>query len=162
MKSFSKIPAPIAKDPRLKMVRDVTRLMDEQFSIGGFKFGLDPILNLIPLAGNISGYVISIALIITMMKHGASGRLAVKMLVNASLDALIGSIPVLGWIFDFTYKANTRNLKLLTEHYTDGKHQGSATPVVLMVLVVMFVVLALVVVLIILFFQWLEAMFVTA
>ncbi|MCH5688594.1 DUF4112 domain-containing protein [Niabella sp. W65] len=39
--------APVVSDPMLKMVQRVARLMDEQFSIGGFKFGLDPLLNLI-------------------------------------------------------------------------------------------------------------------
>ncbi|WP_262915266.1 DUF4112 domain-containing protein [Niabella ginsengisoli] len=139
------------------MVRRITRLMDEQFSIGGFKFGLDPILNLIPVAGDISGYIISISLIITMVKHGASGRLAAKMLVNATLDALIGAIPVLGWVFDFTYKANTRNLKLLSEHYTEGKHRGSARPVIVGIIITMFIVLALIVYLIISVLQWTES-----
>ncbi|MCH5720951.1 DUF4112 domain-containing protein [Niabella hibiscisoli] len=152
------IPAPLVNDPRLKMVQRVTRLMDEQFSVGGFKFGLDPVLNLIPVAGDVSSYIISVALIITMAQHGASGRVAMKMLGNASLDALVGSIPVLGWIFDFSYKANTRNLKLLTEHYTEGKHRGSAKPVIVSILVVMLLVLALMVFLVIKLFQWLEAL----
>jgi len=52
--------------------------MDEEFSVAGFKFGLDPILNLVPIAGDLGGYIISIALIFTMMKHGASGKLLVK------------------------------------------------------------------------------------
>jgi phosphoglycerol transferase MdoB-like AlkP superfamily enzyme len=81
------------------------------------------------------------------------------MLGNATLDALVGTIPVLGWIFDFSYKANTRNLKLLTEHYTEGKHRGSAKPVIISILVIMLMVLALIVFLVIKLFQWLEALF---
>ncbi len=159
--SRQNIPAPIINDPRLKMVQRVTRLMDEQFSVGGFKFGLDPILNLIPVAGDVSSYIISVALIITMAQHGASGRVAMKMLANATLDALVGSIPVLGWIFDFSYKANTRNLKLLTEHYTEGKHRGSAKPVIISILIIMLLVLILLVYLVIKLFQWLEALIMT-
>src|SRR5690606_13573159 len=90
--------AKVSSDPRLQMVQKVTRLMDEQFSVGGFRFGIDPILNFIPIAGDFGGYIISVALIVTMIKHGASGRVAMKMLGNATLDALIGVIPVLGWI----------------------------------------------------------------
>lgn len=157
-KSQKNIPAPVIDDPRLKMVQRVTRLMDEQFSVGGFKFGLDPVLNLIPVAGDVSSYIISIALIITMAQHGASGRVAMKMLGNATLDALVGTIPVLGWIFDFSYKANTRNLKLLTEHYTEGKHRGSAKPVIISILVVMLLVLVLIIFLVIQLFRWLEAL----
>lgn len=154
----TQIPIPEIKDPRLRMVQQVTRLMDDRFSIGGFRFGLDPLLNLIPIAGDVSSYIISIALIITMARHGASGRVAMKMLANATIDALVGTIPVLGWIFDFSYKANTRNLKLLTEHYTEGKHSGSAKPVIISILAVMLLVLVVIVFLVIWFFQWLEAM----
>lgn len=143
-------------DPRLAMVRRVTRLMDEQFSIGGFKFGIDPILNLLPVAGDIGSYLISVALIITMIQHGASGRVALKMLGNATLDAVIGAIPFIGWIFDFTYKANTRNLKLLTEHYTEGKHRGSAKPIIISVLIVVLLVLVGLVWLVVKLFVWLE------
>ncbi|MGC4232559.1 MAG: DUF4112 domain-containing protein [Niabella sp.] len=143
-------------DPRLAIVRRVTRLMDEQFSIGGFKFGIDPILNLLPVAGDIGSYLISVALIITMIQHGASGRVAMKMLGNATLDAVVGAIPLIGWIFDFTYKANTRNLKLLTEHYTEGKHRGSAKPIIISVLIVVLVVLVALVWLVVKLFVWLE------
>jgi hypothetical protein len=130
--------------------------MDEQFSVGGFKFGIDPILNLLPVAGDIGSYLISVALIITMIQHGASGRLAMKMVGNATLDAVIGAIPLIGWIFDFTYKANTRNLKLLTEHYTEGKHRGSAKPIIISVLIVVLLVLVALVWLVVALFVWLE------
>lgn len=142
-------------DPRLKMIKRITKLMDEQFSIGGFKFGLDPILNLVPLAGDIGGYTVSIALIFTMLQHGVSGKVAMKMLGNATLDALIGVIPVVGWIFDFTYKANTKNVKLLTEYYTQGRHRGSAWPVVVSVLLTALVILVIIIVLSVMLIRWL-------
>jgi len=143
-------------DQRLAMVRRVTKLMDEQFSVGSFKFGIDPLLNLLPVAGDIGSYIISVALIITMIQYGASGRVVIKMLGNATLDALVGAIPFLGWVFDFAYKANTRNLKLLTEHYTEGKHRGSAKPVIISVLIVMLLVLVALIWLVIKMFVWLE------
>jgi heme/copper-type cytochrome/quinol oxidase subunit 2 len=132
-------------DARMKMVKRISKLMDEEFSIGKFKFGLDPILNLIPFAGDISGYVISVALIITMVQYGASGKLAVKMLGNATLDTLVGAIPILGWIFDFTYKANTKNVKLLSEYYTQGKHKGSARSIIFSILMATIIILILVI-----------------
>ncbi|WP_300603541.1 DUF4112 domain-containing protein [Niabella sp.] len=144
----------VATDPRLKTVRTISKLMDEQFTVGGFKFGLDPILNFIPVLGDVSGYLMSIGLIITMAQYGASGKLVAKMVVNATFDAIVGAIPVLGWVFDFVYKANTRNLKLLTEHYTEGKHKGSAGSVILTVLLVAGAVLVLLVILAVKFLQW--------
>ncbi|SDC97912.1 DUF4112 domain-containing protein [Niabella drilacis] len=145
---------PHFNDPRLKTVRVISKLMDEQFSIGRFKFGLDPVLNFIPVLGDVSGYLMSIGLIITMAQHGASGKLVAKMVLNATLDAFAGAIPVLGWVFDFVYKANTRNLKLLTEHYTEGKHKGSARSVIFAVLLVAAGILVLLVILAIKFLQW--------
>ncbi len=144
MKEVKKIKAPLNlfNDPRLGKVRRISRLMDEEFSVGGFKFGLDPILNFIPVAGDLAGYLVSATLILTMLKHGASGKLVLKMMANASLDALVGAIPVLGWIFDFAFKANTRNVKLLHEYYTEGKHEGSAAPYIVPLLILFFVLLA--------------------
>lgn len=145
---------PLPDDPRLRMVKRVSKLMDEQFSVGGFKFGLDPLLNFIPVIGDMSGFVISAALVLTMAQHGASGKLTVKMLGNAALDALVGAIPVLGWVFDFTFKANTRNIKLLSEHYTLGKHRGSGAPIVLSIVITALIVLVLVLYLAFKTFQW--------
>ena len=144
MKEVKKIQAPpdLSNDPRLGMVRRISKLMDEEFSIGRFKFGLDPILNFIPVAGDLAGYLVSATLILTMLKHGASGKLVLKMMANASLDALVGAIPILGWIFDFAFKANTRNVKLLHEYYTEGKHEGSAAPYIVPLIMLFLVVLA--------------------
>jgi hypothetical protein len=60
-----------------------------------------------------------------MAKNGASGKIVALMTINAALDFVLGGIPFIGQVFDFFYKANTRNIKLLKEHYEEGKHQGS-------------------------------------
>lgn len=149
----------IPDDPRLRMIKRVSKLMDEQFSIGGIKFGLDPLLNFIPFAGDIGSYIISVFLILTMFQYGASGRLVVKMLGNATLDALISSVPVIGWIFDFTYKANTKNVRLLTEHYVQGKHRGSATPILVSIVVILCIVVVVICIIIYKVFQWMGDLF---
>ena len=138
-----KEPYQLPDDARLKMVKRISKLMDEEFSIGGFKFGLDPLLNFIPIAGDAGTYLISVAMLITMVQHGVSGKVAMKMLGNITLDALIGAIPVIGWIFDFTYKANMRNTKLLAEYYTEGKHTGSARKYIFLILLVVLLVFVL-------------------
>lgn len=145
---------PIPDDPRLRTVKRISQLMDEQFEVRGFRFGLDPLLNLLPVAGDLGSYAVSIALIATMMKHGASGRVALKMAGNATLDALVGAIPFLGWIFDFAYKANTRNVKLLAEHYTEGKHQGKAGPILIPILILFVIAMIAVVALGIWLLKW--------
>lgn len=128
-----------ANNSKIKWVEWVSHLMDEQFRIPGtsFRFGLDPILNLIPVVGDLSGFAVSAALVATMAKHGASGKVLTLMILNIILDATIGAIPILGQIFDFTYKANTRNIKLLRAHYTEGKHKGSGKGVISVIVIVL-------------------------
>lgn len=130
-------------DPRLKSIAKISKLMDSQFEIGGFKFGLDPILNLIPFAGDAASGVVSFALVYSMHKHGASGKIVVKMLLNVLVDLLVGAIPLLGWVFDFYFKANDRNIKLLNEHYLEGKHTGSGNGIFTWILVGFVVFIAL-------------------
>nr|MBC7614348.1 DUF4112 domain-containing protein [Pseudopedobacter sp.] len=112
-------------DSRLKHIEWISKLLDSQFSVGNFKFGLDPILNLIPFAGDGATTLVSLMMVYTMRKHGASSKIVVKMLGNVLIDTLIGAIPIIGWIFDFYFKSNNRNLILLKEHYQEGKHTGS-------------------------------------
>ncbi len=148
-------------DNRLRWVEKLSYLLDEQFRVPGtkFRFGLDPIMNLIPFLGDMSGFLVSAALVLTMARNGASSRIVSLMAVNIVLDATIGAIPVIGQIFDFFYKANSRNIKLLKEHYQEGKHQGSGTGVLVGALLLLFVLFALVVFVIWQLLQWLIGLF---
>ncbi|MHA6246954.1 DUF4112 domain-containing protein [Pontibacter sp. CAU 1760] len=130
---------------RLKWVDTMARLMDNQFALPGtsFRFGLDPLLGLLPVAGDLASFAMSAVIVLTIAKHGASGKLVALMLVNIALDAIIGSIPVLGSIFDFAYKANERNVRLLRKHYDEGKYQGSGKNIIVAALVGVVVVFVL-------------------
>lgn len=149
-----------SKAPNLYWIEQMARIMDSKFRIPGtnFRFGLDPILGLIPIFGDVTAAAISGGLIISMIKHGVSRKVVYKMLVNVALDATIGSIPVLGWVFDFYYKANNRNIRLLKEHYEEGKHTGSGTGVIITVLVVILALIVLLVWGLVALFQWLAAL----
>ena len=131
----------------LKWVERVSRLMDEQFRLPGtnFRFGLDPILNMIPVAGGIGGFAVSAMLLLTMAKYGVSRKVLLIMTLNIILDSTIGAIPIIGNIFDFAYKSNSRNIKLLKEHYQEGKHQGSGKGVIAWIIIILLLALILVV-----------------
>jgi hypothetical protein len=131
---------------RLKWVERIAYLFDEQFRIPGtkFKFGIDPIINLLPVAGDAAGFMVGAALVLTMAKHGVSRKVLILMMFNLMLDGLIGSIPFVGQVFDFYYKANTRNIKLLKEHYEEGKHQGRGTGTLVVIFVFLLLFMALV------------------
>jgi hypothetical protein len=81
------------------------------------------------------------------------------MIGNITLDYIISNVPVLGYIVDFGYKANERNLKLLKEYLKEEKHQGSGWPYLLAVLLVLLIImtgLAVIIGLVLVyFFQWL-------
>jgi len=137
---------PVNLTGRLKWVERIAYLFDEQFRIPGtkFKFGIDPIINLLPVAGDAAGFMVGAALVLTMAKHGVSRKVLILMMLNLMLDGLIGSIPFIGQLFDFYYKANTRNIKLLKEHYEEGKHQGRGTGTLVMIFILLAVFMALV------------------
>lgn len=120
-------------------VERVSNLMDNKFSIGGFRFGLDPLLNFIPYAGQGVSFGTSILLVIIMLRNGVGSRVAVKMLLNTMFDAIVGSIPLFGQIFDFFNKANQKNIKLLREHYFEDKHQGSAKGLLITIFIILIV-----------------------
>ena len=119
--------------PELQWIDKIAYLMDSQFRIPGtrFRFGLDPVLGLFPLVGDVIGYSISAILVLAMARHGVSGKVIVLMIGNILLDVIVGSIPILGNIFDFFYKANNRNIGLLKKHYHEGKYQGTGLNIII-------------------------------
>lgn len=113
-------------DHDFRWVERVASLLDNKFSIGRFRFGLDPVLNFFPVVGQLLTFGVSILLVLVMFRNGVSSKAATKMLLNVIYDAIVGSIPLFGNIFDFLSKANQRNVKILKEYYYEDKHQGSA------------------------------------
>jgi hypothetical protein len=140
----------------LQQIAKVVKLMDSQFRIPGtkFTFGLDPIIGLIPGLGDLIDYGVSAYLMVAMIRNGASGRAVAKMLINITIDGLIGVIPFLGRFFDIFFKANRRNLVLAIEHFEVGKHKGSAWPIVLPILMVLTVVFIIIAVLAFYILKW--------
>ena len=139
-------PTPFDADERLRWVERVARLMDSQFRLPGtrFRFGLDPLLGLLPVVGDLSTLAVSGALLLTMMRHGASGAVVVRMALNILLDTVVGAVPILGNVFDFAYKSNERNVALLRRHYAEGRYRGSGKGLAALLLVGFGVVFGLV------------------
>ncbi|HKG06328.1 MAG TPA: DUF4112 domain-containing protein [Pedobacter sp.] len=130
--------------PKMQWVSRLSYLMDKQFKFPGtnFRFGLDPLLNLIPIAGDMTGLLISGGLLMAMVRRGASNKVVILMTLNILLDATIGAIPIVGQIFDFFFKANSRNIKLMREHYLENKHQGSGKGVIIWAIIIIVILLA--------------------
>jgi hypothetical protein len=127
----------------LKNIDYLAKLMDAQFRVPGtnFRFGLDALIGLIPGGGDLSTFAVSGYMLWIMAQNGASGYILARMVLNVLLDTIIGSIPILGDLFDMVYKSNMRNMRLMQEHYREGRHRGSAWKVILPVLVVLFLII---------------------
>ncbi|MCB0665642.1 MAG: DUF4112 domain-containing protein [Saprospiraceae bacterium] len=130
--------------------------LDTRFKIPGTRitFGLDFIIGLFPVVGDILSFGLSGGLLLVMVRKGASGRALSLMILNISLDALFGSIPFFGDIFDLFFKANKRNLNLFQSHFEEGKHQGSAWPVIIVILLVLISIFILIIYLAIKLVEW--------
>ncbi len=126
-------------------VARVSWLMDDKFRVPGtqFRFGLDPLINLVPFLGDIIGFAVSFVLVYVMWRNGASRKLVMLMLIIILVDLTIGAIPVIGNVFDFFFKANKKNIILLREFYYEGKHQGRGNDILAIVLVGFLVLTAL-------------------
>jgi hypothetical protein len=133
-----------SRPPEVQSFERIARLMDSKFEIPGTKirFGIDPLLSLMPVLGDLITFIISTMLIYTMYNHGASRKVVIKMMLNAGLDTIIGAVPLVGTVFDIFYRSNERNVKLLREHYYEGKHQGSGTGLLLIIFLIILVVTA--------------------
>jgi hypothetical protein len=133
----------MAQQGRIKEIEKLAKLMDAQFKIPGtnIRFGLDSLIGLVPGVGDLSTFAVSGYMLWIMANNGASGFLLARMVLNILIDAIVGMVPLLGDIFDIAFKANIRNMKLMQQHYTDGRHKGSAWKIILPVLIILFMII---------------------
>lgn len=99
-------------------VEKLAWLLDGSVPVPGtrFRFGLDSIIGLIPGIGDVAGLLLGAAIVYQSLRVGAPRPLIVKMLGNSAVDALGGLIPGVGDLFDFAFKSNARNARLLLAH----------------------------------------------
>jgi hypothetical protein len=93
-------------------------LYDSAFRVPviGYRVGLDSLLGLIPVVGDIAGLAMGATLLVEAARIGVPRPLMLRMLGNAGADALLGLIPGVGDLFDFAFRSNRRNARLLREH----------------------------------------------
>jgi hypothetical protein len=111
---------PPGLDPLLERLVFV---LDQAFPIPGtsWRIGLDGIVGLLfPGGGDALGAIVSAALVFLAARQGLPRVVVARMVFNVAVDALVGAIPLLGDLFDFGWKANTRNLRLLERHRSGG------------------------------------------
>ena len=103
---------------RLKALRQVADLLDSAFVLPGttYRFGLDPIIGLVPLIGDLASPLFTIAVLWHGRDLGIPKVVQLRMIFNAAIDGLIGAGPLAGDLFDFAWKSSQLNLALLERH----------------------------------------------
>ena len=113
---------PPPNDPALVALRKWATLLDAAFRVPGttFRFGLDAVVGLIPGAGDIGTAFFSVMILLHAVRLKVPKVVIGRMLLNAALDMLAGTVPLIGDLFDAGYKANLRNMGLLERHAHPG------------------------------------------
>ncbi len=104
----------------LNPIRRLSRLMDTSLRVPGtgFRIGLDPIIGLIPGAGDLISTAFSAYIIFLATRFGIPRQDLTEMIFNVALESVVGTVPLVGDLFDAFYKSNIRNLAILEKHLT--------------------------------------------
>ena len=131
MEADRKFPFPaIGTDPQSvrQRLEAMEKLLERLFVIPGTKrsVGLDVILDVVPVAGDIAGAALGAYMVWEAKNLGMSKWQMARMWGNVGVDFLLGLIPWVGAIPDFFFQSNTRNLKIIKKHL-DKHHPGTRT-----------------------------------
>jgi len=111
----------------LELLRRWARVFDSAFRVPGtqIRFGIDPILGLVPGIGDLASPVLSLFMIWQGARMRVPKVVLARMVFNALIDAIVGVVPFVGDLFDFGWKATAWNLALLEKHAMPGQRATS-------------------------------------
>lgn len=104
----------------VKRMQNVAYVLDEGIRVPGidYRIGIDPLLGILPGAGDVLTGGVSLYIVIEAARLDVSDTTLLKMMANIFLDVVVGTIPVVGDVFDIVWKANKRNFKIVLEDLT--------------------------------------------
>jgi hypothetical protein len=107
--------------PVLRVVDRLVFWSDSALTVPGtrFRFGLDPIIGLIP-GGDAVGGALSLSVLVLGLQYRLPVWVLWRMVFNIAVDTAVGFVPVVGDLFDFGFRANQRNMQLLRDHTERG------------------------------------------
>jgi hypothetical protein len=107
--------APLSREQRLARLEALAKLLDVAFILPGtnIRYGIDGLIGLIPVVGDIITTAISLWLVREARALGAPWHVTARMLANVAVDGVVGLVPVAGDAFDVMFRANVKNVRLL-------------------------------------------------
>jgi hypothetical protein len=119
----------IGTDPAATRLRIdmLERVLERAFIIPGINrgVGLDAIIGFVPVAGDVIAGAMGLYLVWEARNLGMSKWQITRMLANVGMDTTIGAIPLVGDVFDFLFRSNSKNLRIIKRHL-DKHHPGTA------------------------------------
>ena len=120
----------LARDPKSirQRIEMMEHLLENALVIPGTKlrFGLDSLIGLVPVVGDLVTAAMGAWIVWEARNLGMSKWQVTRMAANVGVDTAIGAIPLVGDVFDFAFKSNSRNLRIIRRHL-DRHHPGTAT-----------------------------------
>jgi hypothetical protein len=105
----------------MEELENLAWLLDSSITLPGtrFRIGVDSLLGLIPVLGDILGAALSSYILLLGARMGAPKVTLLRMGLNVAIESAVGVVPFLGDVFDMAWKANVRNVELLKTHLRD-------------------------------------------
>lgn len=106
----------------IQRMQTVAKVLDEGMRVPGtnFRFGIDPIVGILPGAGDMVTAGVSLYIVVEAARLGVSQSTLVKMLASIAVDTVGGSVPVIGVVFDAFWKSNKWNVQMALEDLASG------------------------------------------
>lgn len=129
-----------SSSPEIKRLRILGQLLDTKFKGPyGIRFGLDAVVGLIPVVGDISTTGVSLYIVYTAYNLGAGPSVLLRMMVNIMIENLISVIPLFGNLFDFYWKSNMKNVELVENYLLRPRATENKSTLVLILLLIVFI-----------------------
>ncbi|MEH6828022.1 DUF4112 domain-containing protein [Parasphingorhabdus sp.] len=120
----------VSRDPQAvrNRVEAMEKVLERAFVIPGINrpIGIDSIVGLIPVVGDVVTALMGAYIVWEARNLGMSKLQLTRMAANVGIDTALGAIPFAGDVFDFFWRSNTKNLKIIRKHL-DKHHPGTRT-----------------------------------